>query len=567
MHDDDHRYSGPRHLKQDGLHPMRDHATRRPIPVEQSVHWKPLNDPHYVVASLQPNDGGRRKIFVRQQTLNRLGAILRANGRRTVGLLVGHFYHCPQTGADYLAIESLVEGAAAHDEAEMEAVITEALAERSDHHRGAPGQIMGWYRGAATVESKPSPRTATIHTSLFAQPWQVTLVLGENNRGGALFLHDSVNSRWFLAPFYEMPDHAPTPNQPKTTVLNWPQYITAESVVHVEHEVTPVVELADVRSRKQYDRPALSRAPVAEQPASPAPTPRPAPGSIPLPLERLIAEDPPMRATPADTVPAAQMELEVPLPTPLPKPVPNVEPKQEGPLADRPAPTPVHEGIADLPRPTRDRPVSRRSGRLTEKLSIVDDRDQRTKVPSTGRPIAEDDDTSLGDQPSRYIDMARAEGFFIAAQFASVSQLTPAETLWVLNEPYSGLLLTVVTTATGVVDATLHYNLQTDDAGLQRTAFPAHRDPESKTIYVRETCLDSLRARCRRLRGTHALLREWKVTPDVSFLTPTEWEALPMLQGGLAATSGAIADVNNARIAELPDGIRSQFHLAEQPRP
>jgi hypothetical protein len=204
---------------------------------------------------------------------------------------------------------------------------------------------------------------------------------------------------------------------------------------------------------------------------------------------------------------------------------------------------------------------------LTEKLSIIDDRDQRTKVPSTGRQVEDHDDTMLGEAPARYLDLARAEGFFIAAQFDALSRLTPPETLWVLNEPYSGMLLTVVTTPTEVVDATLHYNLQTDDAGLQRTPFREHRDPESKTIYVRETCLEALRARCRRLRATQALLREWKVTPAMSFLTPTEWESLPMVQGGLAATAGAVADVNNARIAELPEGIRTQFHLAIQPRP
>ena len=37
---------------------MRDHVTRRPMPVEQSILWKPLRDSHYVVASLQPADSG-----------------------------------------------------------------------------------------------------------------------------------------------------------------------------------------------------------------------------------------------------------------------------------------------------------------------------------------------------------------------------------------------------------------------------------------------------------------------------------------------------------------------------
>ena len=74
---------------------MRDHATRRAMPVEQSILWKPLHDAHYVVASLQARDGGRRKVFVRQQALAAAAAHVRGHGRRTIGLLLGQFYECP----------------------------------------------------------------------------------------------------------------------------------------------------------------------------------------------------------------------------------------------------------------------------------------------------------------------------------------------------------------------------------------------------------------------------------------------------------------------------------------
>jgi hypothetical protein len=205
---------------------------------------------------------------------------------------------------------------------------------------------------------------------------------------------------------------------------------------------------------------------------------------------------------------------------------------------------------------------SRRTGRSGEKLSIVDDRDQRTTAHSSARRITDDDDTTLGDDPARYIEIARAEGFFVAAKFDAEGGQSGAETLWVLNEPYSGLLLAVVSTNSEVVDATLHYNLQTDAEGLKKAPFPEHRDPESNTIYVRETCMDALRARCRRLRATNALLREWKVTPTISFLTPGEWESIPVLGAAAERGSHVISDLNKARIAELPTGVRSQFHLS-----
>jgi hypothetical protein len=191
----------------------------------------------------------------------------------------------------------------------------------------------------------------------------------------------------------------------------------------------------------------------------------------------------------------------------------------------------------------------------------VDDHDQRTAGPASGRRLGDDDDTSSSDDPARYIELARSEGFFVAAKSDTRTELSPNETLWILNEPYSGMLLAVVATDTEVVDATLHYNIETDDAGLKQTPFSEHRDPESKTIYVRETCTDSLRARCRRLRAANALRRQWVVTPRISFLTPAEWEAIPEAVGADRGEN-AINDLNNARIAELPEGVRSQFRIA-----
>ena len=181
-------------------------------------------------------------------------------------------------------------------------------------------------------------------------------------------------------------------------------------------------------------------------------------------------------------------------------------------------------------------------------------------APPSRRRVTDADDTVLGDDPGRYIELARTEGFFIASRFDTVSDSSRPEALWILNEPYSGMLLAVVATPSEVVDATLHYNLQTDDVGLSKTPSPEHRDVETKTIYVRETCADSLRARCRRLRATNALVREWKVTPRISFLTPGEWESLPS-DGGINRGVDMIGYLNNARIAELPEGVRNQFHL------
>jgi len=559
---------------------MRDHIARRPMPIEQSIQWKPLRDPHYVVASLQPADGGRRKIFIRQEVIARVEALVRPHGRRTVGLLLGQFYQCPVTGFDYLVIESISESSTVTDENDIATKIAEDLERHAkDHHvhlfgsdRGA--HVVGWYRGAPTIEAKPSLTTMGIHASLFSQPWQMALVVAEGSKpDGAFFLRDSVNSRWFNAPFFELLSDPPTANQPKPSVIAWAQYLTTDAIVAAERDIRPRPELVGEPTpgntsppRKRYERPWLRQSPTkqnglqrgptqdGEVPLADAPRTSPTPTSQADVGEPTLADRPTVDVRPLDVRPLERRAVDLP---------PVNRPPADRVTSDRPAPQPLQRGFADLPRGPRERSGWRRNGRSADKSSIVDDSDQRTPAIPSVRRVTDDDDTMMGDHPGRYIEIARAEGFFIAAKFEAAGGLGDAETLWILNEPYSGMLLAVVGTGSEVVDATLHYNLQTDDAGLKAAPFPEHRDPESKTIYVRETCMDSLRARCRRLRATNALLREWKVTPAISFLTPGEWDSIPVSPGDPSRGADAISDLSRKRIAELPPGVRSQFRLPD----
>jgi hypothetical protein len=123
------------------------------------------------------------------------------------------------------------------------------------------------------------------------------------------------------------------------------------------------------------------------------------------------------------------------------------------------------------------------------------------------------EDTTAADGPYRYLALARREGFEVSERIERGTPEHP-ETVWLLYERESGLRLIVVTTDEQVREATLHYNLRTDDDSLLRITAPEHRDLESRTIYGREACLHDLRARCRRLRATGTLVPEWKVSPS-----------------------------------------------------
>jgi hypothetical protein len=112
-----------------------------------------------------------------------------------------------------------------------------------------------------------------------------------------------------------------------------------------------------------------------------------------------------------------------------------------------------------------------------------------------------------------------------------------------------------------LLDASLHYNLRTDEVGLLKTPFPEHRDMASHTIYVRETCVAALRAKCRHLRETQTLEREWKVSPTIHLLTPGEWRSAALNRRDPRGDAFAIRSLNDERIAQLPEGVRRQFRL------
>lgn len=163
-------------------------------------------------------------------------------------------------------------------------------------------------------------------------------------------------------------------------------------------------------------------------------------------------------------------------------------------------------------------------------------------------------DTTATDAARRYVEVARIEGFFIAGTFDTDSP-AERETLWVLHEPRVGLLLTIVAAGSELREATLHYNVHPDDAPWLATIPPERRDPETGTVYITEPCIESLRARCMRLRASGKLEREWKLSPKIQLITRAEREAL--------STSTALHALTRRRIAALSESVRRQFRLGQ----
>ena len=152
---------------------------------------------------------------------------------------------------------------------------------------------------------------------------------------------------------------------------------------------------------------------------------------------------------------------------------------------------------------------------LRKRLARAPDEESKRETPRAAvAQMADVEDTTTSDGPYRYLALARREGFEVSGKIERGSS-EPPETVWLLYEQESGLRLIVVATDAAVREASLHYNLRTDDESLLQNTPPEHRDLESRTIYGREACLHDLRVRCRRLRATGALERDWKVSPTL----------------------------------------------------
>ncbi|HEX6052728.1 MAG TPA: hypothetical protein VFZ21_25860 [Gemmatimonadaceae bacterium] len=619
------------------------------MPVGMSIQWKPLRDSHYIVASLQPGGGGLRQIFVSQSALREIQDVVRGDpAQSVVGLLLGERFECSLTLTPYMRIESHAGVAAAslHERAVSDAIRT-LRSKVGVGQREAP-EVLGWYCSSPSADPAVSRAHASVHASAFEERWQTVLIVGDGGNAGAFFLYDGSETRWFQAPFYEMPDPKASTRAPKPTCIAWPAYVTTASVVrsnatpqHVpspsrhasrasrvltpgrQHTAafariivrvrrTPANAIAGVgrvavaarrsvldiatavggravaasrraiggvaRVRAQWATRAAQRKAEAdaarvreeERQAKAAAERRAAREEA----QRRAAELEKQRAAEAEARRAAEQEARQraaeeaerrrAAEAEARRQAAEAEARRQAEAAEaRRAAEAEAERIAaeESQRKAAEEEARRKVAEEAQRKAAEEERrraaeaeaarqaaeaeaearqraeeaealrislavaatrrrlarppvegSRREPARAVGAQMADHQDTKPSDRPDRYLALAMHEGFEVSVKTERGGPTSP-ETFWLLHESESGLRLIVVTTDDAVRSASLHYNLRAgDDALLQSTA-PEHCDPESRTIYGREECLHELRARCRRLRATGALERDWKVVP------------------------------------------------------
>jgi hypothetical protein len=241
------------------------------MPVQSSIHWKPLRDSHYVIASLEPAEGGRRQLVIKQAILLQLQTLARtAPTEQLAGLLLGTQYDCPVTGKRYVTIESLVRGAPIPDGSALEPTIRSLIGQVRG---GGSMECVGWYCGTLVFEPRLRATHEAIHAAFFHERWQTALVISDYGNAGAFFLHDPQAARWFQSPFYEEIEPTRKPPPTKPTCVSWANYLTMDAVA------------------------LMAPRPLAEAPSAPPP----APLSAPKRTQIAVAPPPPMPPRPIAT--------------------------------------------------------------------------------------------------------------------------------------------------------------------------------------------------------------------------------------------------------------------------
>ena len=194
---------------------------REARPVAISILWKPLRDPHYVVASLQPGGGGLRQIFVRQSTLGELQALARGNPEQSS-------LDC-SSGSDWTARSPhAIRFIESHVDVALSSIDERVIAEEIRALRGqvAASQIRRSARLVLhqSIAGCGGVANARGHTrGGFGDRWQTILTLAKAGKAGAFFLHDCSAARWFHAPFYEVTDSKAGSRAPGPRVSHGPR--------------------------------------------------------------------------------------------------------------------------------------------------------------------------------------------------------------------------------------------------------------------------------------------------------------------------------------------------------
>jgi proteasome lid subunit RPN8/RPN11 len=208
------------------------HHLRQPAPFARSIRWQPTAD----IRPPTSDDG--YPIFISQRALAGVHEHLASQPNAGIlGFLVGDLFECPESLLRYLVIDAVVRMPQPLVADETPAAVRDggALARRQLERSG--GELLGWYHSHPPLELSLSPADLIAHAQLFPEPWQVALIVGNDQAGFAGgFFRRGPRESWPVAclPFYELLAPSEMLNAgPTRSQVPWRNYRTEAQLASV----------------------------------------------------------------------------------------------------------------------------------------------------------------------------------------------------------------------------------------------------------------------------------------------------------------------------------------------
>src|SRR6266568_8922150 len=241
---------------------------RQPIPVGRSILWSP--------ASAGPKRPGNIlfPVFLSQAALTAILEHLATPhrpGQGILGFLLGDQCECPETGVSYLVIDVAVRLNQAIYGDRTRDVVTRLWDHIQQQLEQQRASLIGWYHTHAPLPLTLSGHDVETHEHYFAEPWQVTLLLGTDpEEPAAAFFRAGPDESWVSTPlpFYELlAAESIRPDGKKRSFVTWKNHRAYNPVT------PPAAPTLRTPAAKPPSEPKFT--PAAAKPQSPPPPPPP----------------------------------------------------------------------------------------------------------------------------------------------------------------------------------------------------------------------------------------------------------------------------------------------------
>lgn len=274
---------------------------RKVIPYSISILWRATDGGAADLAKDHP-------LFLQQRAITALHDHFRSAPEQGIlGFLLGNLYECPETHTRYAVIDLVMRLSAQIYADKTTLVVSRVWEKMQEEVTKSGGRLLGWYHSHPPTGIELPAGDVETHQQYFSDPWQVALVLGQDEHGTtAGFFRPTRDTAHSpppaVLPFYEILDpRAVTPDGKKKSSVRWKNYRPHKPPVVGKPQAAGAAAPPAAAMTGVILPAATTAMPKMQPPAAPAPLPAPrieAPPPPPPPEAAIFARAEPGSAAP-----------------------------------------------------------------------------------------------------------------------------------------------------------------------------------------------------------------------------------------------------------------------------